>query len=77
MEHEEIVQKIRGLSDVEIATLLCLIANQHCIIQTEDEVIDALQDELQLVSGLRYFILAQTKIRGIRLRRMFLGFRLQ
>ena len=49
MEQRMIVAKVQELTDVELATLLCLVANQHCIIETEDEALDALQEELQLV----------------------------
>ena len=49
MEQEIILAKVQELTDVELATLLCLVANQHCIIETEDEALDALQEELQLV----------------------------
>jgi hypothetical protein len=49
MEDERTVQKVQDLSDVELAMLLSLIANQHCIIEAEDEVFDALEDEIGLV----------------------------
>ena len=49
MDSLALVQKVQELSDVELAILICLIANQHCILQTEDEFIDGLRDEVQLV----------------------------
>lgn len=49
MENKEISAKAQELSDVELALLLCLAADQHCIIQTKEEGIDALEEELQLV----------------------------
>ena len=49
MDSPALVQKVQELSDVELAILICLIANQHCILQTEGEVIDGLRDEVQLV----------------------------
>lgn len=48
-ESNHIVQKIQSLGDLEIATLICLIADQHCIIETEQEHIDDVQEELMLV----------------------------
>lgn len=49
MKQQMIIAKVQELTDIELATLLCLIANQHCIIETEVEALDALQEELQLV----------------------------
>ena len=48
-EMERVVAQVQELTDIELALLICLIANEHCIIQTEKESLDALQDELQLV----------------------------
>jgi len=44
-----ILAKVQELSDIELALLLCLAADQHCIIQTKEESLDALEEELQLV----------------------------
>lgn len=44
------VEKVQELSDVELAVLLSLMANQHCMIQTEDEALPSLESELRLVS---------------------------
>ena len=46
---EEIVARVQELTDIELAILICLVANEHCIIQTDKESLDTLQDELQLV----------------------------
>ncbi|KAL9116944.1 MAG: hypothetical protein Q9187_006523 [Circinaria calcarea] len=51
MEPQMIAAKVQELTDVELATLLCLVANQHCIIETEGDALDALQEELQLVTA--------------------------
>lgn len=48
-EDREILTKVQELSDLELALLLCLAADQHCIIQTKEEGLDALEEELQLV----------------------------
>ena len=49
LEELNIVEKIQGLSDLELATLLCLVAGQHCIITTEEDALDELEQEIQLV----------------------------
>lgn len=50
MEAPDVADKIHELSDLELATLLCLIANEHCIITTENDNLNELEQELQLVS---------------------------
>lgn len=52
MEDPDVIDKIHELSDLELATLLCLIAKEHCIISTNSDVLDELEQELQLVSDL-------------------------
>lgn len=49
MSSTELVQKVEDLSDLELALLLCFVANEHCLIWTEEEALDSLQRELQLV----------------------------
>lgn len=56
MEASDFIDKIHKLSDLELATLLCLIADEHCIISSDSDVLDELEQELQLVSA----ILSQT-----------------
>ena len=46
---DRIADKVQALSDVELAILLCLITEQHCIIETEKEAIDGLDNEIRLV----------------------------
>ena len=46
---EGVVAKVQSLSDLELATLLCLVAKQHCLIETEEDVIDDLSQEVALV----------------------------
>ena len=41
--------QMENLSDIELAVLLCLIAGQHCIIESDLELQHALSEELQLV----------------------------
>ena len=49
MADEALIKKIHGLSDIELAALLCLVAEEHCIIDTEPEFLDDLVQELSLV----------------------------
>lgn len=43
------VNTINELSDPELAVLVCLVCNQHCIIRTPSDLLDGLEEELQLV----------------------------
>jgi len=52
MEAPDVIDKIHELSDLELATLLCLIAKEHCIISTDSDGLDDLEQELQLVSDM-------------------------
>ncbi len=49
MADEQLLEKVHELSDLELATLICLVAQEHCIIDTEPDSIDELADELRLV----------------------------
>ena len=51
MDCSTLVEKAQGLSDIELAILLCLMARQHCIIRTDPGSIHSLTEEVQLVSG--------------------------
>ena len=50
MDVSDFVDHIQDLSDLELATLLCLIAKEHCLFETVDVLIDDLASELALVS---------------------------
>ncbi|KAH7384410.1 hypothetical protein DE146DRAFT_668548 [Phaeosphaeria sp. MPI-PUGE-AT-0046c] len=52
MEENEdhIALKVQALSDLELAVLVCLVADQHCIIETERDLIDDVEAELQLIA---------------------------
>lgn len=56
MEGPGLVEKTRQLTDLELAILLSLMADQHCIIETHEDVIDRLGDELELVCFTRNLI---------------------
>jgi len=49
MADEALIDKIHDLSDLELAALICLITQEHCIINTAPEVLDDLVQELELV----------------------------
>lgn len=44
-----IAEKVQALSDIELALLLCLVADQHCIIETDEPLLDGLEHELRIV----------------------------
>ena len=49
MEATELVEKVQELTDLELAVLVSLVAGQHCIVQTEQDNLDSLEQELRLV----------------------------
>jgi hypothetical protein len=48
---DHIAIKVQALGDLELAVLICLVAEQHCIIEAEKNLINDVGEELQLVSG--------------------------
>ncbi|KAK0614114.1 hypothetical protein B0T14DRAFT_437318 [Immersiella caudata] len=48
---DDLLQKVHGLNDLELAALLSLIAREHCIISTTPEAVDELAEELRLISA--------------------------
>lgn len=49
MADEDLLKKVHGLSDLELAQLLCLTGREHALISTAPETLDDLVEELQLV----------------------------
>ena len=49
MADDQLLDKIHDLSDLELATLLCLTNNEHCIIDAEPEALEDVVQELRLV----------------------------
>ena len=49
MADETLLDKVHDLSDLELAALICLVAQEHCIIDTEPDAIDELVQELEQV----------------------------
>jgi hypothetical protein len=43
------------LSDIELAVLLCLVAEQHCIIESDRHLLDGLEQELRIVWCMIHF----------------------
>ncbi|KAF2646358.1 hypothetical protein P280DRAFT_512538 [Massarina eburnea CBS 473.64] len=50
-----ITEKVQALSDIELAVLLCLITEQHCIIETDEPSLDLLAQEIKLTTTLDDF----------------------
>jgi hypothetical protein len=48
-ETSRLVNKVQELGDIELAVLLCLIAQEHCIIEADEEELDNVEQELGLV----------------------------
>ncbi|KAK4163545.1 hypothetical protein QBC43DRAFT_319277 [Cladorrhinum sp. PSN259] len=50
MADERLLDKIQTLGDLELATLLCLVAREHCLIGTLPDSVDELAEELRLIA---------------------------
>lgn len=48
---QDLLQKVQGLSDLELAALLSLVAREHCLISTTPEAVDELTEELRLIAS--------------------------
>lgn len=46
---DKLAQKVQALSDLELGVLISLVADQHCIIEAENSLINDIGQELQLV----------------------------
>ncbi|KFY30840.1 hypothetical protein V493_01609 [Pseudogymnoascus sp. VKM F-4281 (FW-2241)] len=51
MAEEALLDKISNLSDLELAALLCLTNEEHCIIDTDPDSIEHLVHELRLIAS--------------------------
>jgi hypothetical protein len=49
---DRVPEKVQSLSDLELAVLICLVADQHCIIEAERELTRDVVEELKLVGNL-------------------------
>jgi hypothetical protein len=52
MADETLIGRVHELSDLELATLICLVAQEHCIIDTDPVALDDLVQELELVRSM-------------------------
>ena len=50
-DQQPLIEKVHELSDLELAALICLITQEHCIIDTEPDALDEIVEELELVRG--------------------------
>ena len=50
MADDRLLDKIQTLGDLELATLLCLVAREHCLIGTLPDSVDELAEELRLIA---------------------------
>ncbi|KAL8998285.1 MAG: hypothetical protein Q9169_002599 [Polycauliona sp. 2 TL-2023] len=48
MSPPNLVHKVEELTDLELALLLSFVANEHCLIRTEEDALESLQHEIQL-----------------------------
>lgn len=51
-QNSKLVEKVQALSDIELAVLLCLMTDQHCIVEAEPLLLPAVEQELQIVLSL-------------------------
>jgi hypothetical protein len=52
-EAPNVLDKVQVLGDIELACLLCFIADQHAfLLEAEENDLEALETELQLVNSL-------------------------
>ncbi|KAF6812924.1 hypothetical protein CSOJ01_04924 [Colletotrichum sojae] len=49
-DEDDLLTKVHGLSDLELAALLCLVNREHCIISTPPAALGELVEELQLIA---------------------------
>ena len=49
MDKVKVQERVQDLTDLELAALVSLVACEHCIIETTEECVEALDEELQLV----------------------------
>jgi hypothetical protein len=66
---DQLAAKVQALSDLELAVLICLVADQHCIIESDLNQLNDIEEELKLVS--RVIISEVMRADKNRLREMF------
>lgn len=53
MDEQALLERIQDLTDLELAVLLSLVAQHHCLIETRDGTLDDLAAELALVRSFK------------------------
>lgn len=48
---DRLTDKVQALSDLELAVLICLVADQHCIIEAERDLAGGVQEELKIIAS--------------------------
>ncbi|KAI2608237.1 uncharacterized protein GGS25DRAFT_266309 [Hypoxylon fragiforme] len=51
MADEDLLRRIHGLGDLDLAALLCLTSREHCIVTTDAPELDGLVEEVRLVAS--------------------------
>lgn len=51
---DSFAEKVQALGDIELAVLICLIAEQHCIIEAGQQTVEDVQEELKMVIKCRH-----------------------
>ena len=49
MDLQDFVDNVPNLTDLELAVLLSLIANEHCLVHSDDDLLEPLASELALI----------------------------
>lgn len=49
MEDPGLIERAQELTDLELALLVSLVAGQHCLIETKEEGLYSLQQEIKFV----------------------------
>ncbi|KAI5819546.1 hypothetical protein BZA77DRAFT_385204 [Pyronema omphalodes] len=51
MDRDTLLSLVRGLNDVELAILLCLVGNKHCLVTTDPASLGRLQSEVEIIAA--------------------------
>ncbi|KAL9623388.1 MAG: hypothetical protein Q9160_002281 [Pyrenula sp. 1 TL-2023] len=55
MSIEALLSRVHDLSDLELASLLCLAAKEHCLVETNETLLDGTAQELSLHTSIEEF----------------------
>jgi len=69
MDVQTLLDSVQELSDLELGVLLSLVAQGHCLMTTEDDLVDDLANELALIAserfGLSYVVLEPEDLNSV------------